>query len=118
MKNIQNRNRFILAFFAPVLIIAGLCGPIFDGGLMSTADAYNIFHIVFGTAGLCFLFSGRSFLMRAFNIGFGLIDLYQVVASFFGWFPTEYFKWKTADDVLHLVIGGVLLTVGLLSDKG
>jgi cytochrome c biogenesis protein CcdA len=46
-------------------------------------------------------------------VAFGAIDLYQAIASFSGWFPNESFKWKRADDVLHVVIGAFLVLVGL-----
>lgn len=80
---------------------------------MSNAPAYNVFHIAFGLLGLAFVLSKNLKLIRAFNIGFGLIDLYQVLASFMDWFPENYFQWRTADDILHIVIGAVLVLIGL-----
>jgi hypothetical protein len=63
--------------------------------------------------GLIFVLSKNSNLIRAFNIGFGLLDLYQALASFMDWFPESYFGWKTADDILHIIIGAVLFLIGL-----
>jgi hypothetical protein len=53
--------------------------------------------------------------IKAFNIGFGLIDLYQAAASFLHLFPERHFKWKRADDLLHIVIGAFLVIVGLVA---
>lgn len=108
-------NYYVLLVFAPLLIMVGLLGFIIPDkkSLTSGATAYNIFHIVFGVIGGAILLSGNSNAMRAFNIGFGAIDLYQAAASFLGLFPKELFKWKRADDVLHIVIGAFLVIVGV-----
>ena len=84
-------------------------------GLTSGAPAYNIFHILFGLLGVLIAFSQRDPLVRAFNIGFGAIDLYQAAASFLHLFPVKQFKWKRADDVLHIVIGAFLVIVGVFA---
>jgi hypothetical protein len=55
----------------------------------------------------------RENYIRAFNLGFGLIDLYQAAASYAHLFPKEYFRWTRADDVLHIIIGAALVAVGL-----
>jgi hypothetical protein len=47
---------------------------------------HNMFHIVFGAIGLFIVSTGEAGF-SFFNIGFGLIDLYQAVASFFGLWP-------------------------------
>jgi hypothetical protein len=44
----------------------------------------------------------------------GREDLYQAVASRRGWFPQRWFRWKTADDVLHVAIGAGLVAAGLI----
>lgn len=114
----KNLNRVVLAVFAPVLILTGALGFVLPPGPMSAAPAYNGFHIGFGVlGGLCVL-SGRMPAIRAFNLGFGAIDLYQALASAFDLFPGEYFQWKTADDVLHVVIGAALIAVGLSGRSG
>lgn len=110
----QDLNYRVLAIFAPVLILAGVLGFVLPEGPMSSAPAYNIFHIVFGALGGLLVLVRRMSSIRTFNIGFGLIDLYQALASFLGLFPQEYFRWKTADDVLHVVIGAALVAVGLM----
>lgn len=107
-------NFYVLAIFAPLLIVVGLLGFVIpeNKSLTSGAPAYNIFHIAFGLVGLgCVLF-GVDKCIRGFNIGFGLIDLYQAAASFFGWFPKAQFGWKRADDILHIVIGLGLVVIG------
>ena len=107
-------NYFTLLVFAPILILTGFLGFILPDGLMSNAPSYNIFHIIFGIIGLLSVWSKRQNLIRGFNIGFGLIDLYQALASFMNWFPEQHFQWKTADDILHILIGGALVAIGLM----
>lgn len=79
--------------------------------MTSGAPAYNVFHLMFGALGI--VASRRRSTARAFNAGFGAIDLYQAVASRRGWFPQKAFRWKTTDDVLHVVIGTGLVVAGL-----
>jgi hypothetical protein len=107
-------NYYVLLVFAPLLILVGILGFVIpaDKSLTSGAPAYNIFHIIFGVIGLAVVFSQHDASIRAFNIGFGAIDLYQAAASFLGLFPKEQFKWKRSDDVLHIVIGAFLVLVG------
>jgi len=108
-------NFYVLAVFAPILILVGILGFVIPANksLTSGAPAYNIFHIIFGLIGVGVLASGNEMWIRMFNIGFGAIDLYQVLASFLGLFPQAIFKWKRADDVLHIVIGAFLVIVGM-----
>jgi len=109
-------NYYVLAIFAPILILVGILGFIIptNKSLTSGAPAYNIFHIIFGLIGLGVVYSQNETGIRAFNIGFGAIDLYQAAASFLHWFPEKQFQWKRADDVLHIVIGSALVLVGLI----
>lgn len=108
-------NTWVLAVFAPVLIIVGVLGFVQHGeGSTSGAPAYNVFHLVFGALGLAVVVFGGNGAARAFNIGFGLIDLYQALASRMDWFPHDLFRWKPADDVLHVVIGAALVALGVL----
>jgi hypothetical protein len=51
-------------------------------------------------------------LISFFNAGFGLIDLYQALASYLHLPPGEYFLWTRADDILHIVIGLALVIIG------
>ncbi len=108
-------NYFVLAIFAPLLVLVGILGFIIPANksLTSSAPAYNIFHIVSGIVGLVILYSQQDAAIRAFNIGFGVIDLYQAAASFLHLFPEEYFGWKRADDVLHILIGAALVLIGV-----
>lgn len=116
MKN-KSLNYKTLIIFAPVLILTGLLGFILPNGPTSNAAPYNIFHIIFGVIGLAFVFLKREDFIRGFNIGFGLIDLYQAVASFLNWFPETHFQWKTVDDILHVIIGGALVLIGLFGKR-
>lgn len=108
-------NYYVLLGFAPLLIVVGILGFIIpqSKSLTSGAPAYNIFHIIFGLIGLAIVYINHEPCIRAFNIGFGLIDLYQAAASFAHLPPERYFRWTRVDDVLHLVIGAALVIVGV-----
>lgn len=110
-------NYYTLLIFAPLLILTGVLGFVIPTkkSLTSGASAYNIFHIIFGLAGIIIATHHYDYI-RAFNIGFGVIDLYQAAASFLHLFPEKYFRWKRADDVLHIVIGGGLVLVGIIAN--
>lgn len=112
-------NILLLTAFAPILIVAGILGFVTPPSLalMSGATPYNLFHLFFGLVGVGLLLTKRLSLAKIFNIGFGAIDLYQAVASFAGLFPTALFAYKRADDVLHIVLGLLLVGVGLLADR-
>lgn len=114
---VKNLNYYTLLIFAPVLILTGILGFVLPETIMSGAPAYNVFHIFFGIIGLVSVLSKREVLIRGFNISFGLIDLYQAAASFMDWFPESLFRWRTGDDVLHIVIGAGLVLIGLFSGK-
>jgi hypothetical protein len=112
---LDNLNALTLAIFAPILVLVGILGFIIPPGksLTSGASSYNIFHIVFGLAGALIVLINHETAIRSFNIGFGLIDIYQFFASWTNLFPKQYFKWTRVDDVLHLVIGVALILIGL-----
>lgn len=108
-------NYLTLAVFAPILVLVGVAGFLIPAGLSLTsgAPAYNIFHIAFGLFGLILLRGRNEVAISAFNAAFGLIDLYQALASYFGWPPKDYFLWTRVDDILHIVIGFTLLAIGI-----
>ena len=105
-------NRSIARAFGATLILTGVAGFVIPSkrAMTSGAPAYNVFHLIFGITGI--VASRQRSTARAFNVGFGAIDLYQAVASRRGWFPQKAFRWKTADDVLHVVIGAGLVAAG------
>jgi hypothetical protein len=111
----ENLNYYVLVVFAPLLILVGILGFLIPANksLTSGTPAYNIFHIIFGIIGGIILISGNLQYIKIFNIGFGAIDLYQAVASFAHLFPESLFKWKRADDILHILIGAALVIVGI-----
>ena len=113
----KNLNYYTLLILAPVLILTGILGFILPESLMSGAPSYNVFHIIFGSIGLFSALSKKQSLIRGFNISFGLIDLYQAAASFLHLFPESLFKWRTGDDVLHIVIGAGLVLIGLFGGR-
>jgi hypothetical protein len=110
----KNINYVTLAVFAPLLILVGILGFVIPAklSLTSGAPAYNIFHLFFGLVGLLVLWSRQELFVSSFNAGFGLIDLYQAVASYVHLPPEQYFLWTTVDDILHLIIGFVLASIG------
>jgi hypothetical protein len=111
----DNLNFLTLAIFAPILVLVGILGFIIPANksLTSGATPYNIFHIVFGLTGAIIALNGHQGAILAFNIGFGLIDLYQAVASYANLFPKQFFKWTRVDDILHIVIGALLVLIGI-----
>jgi tryptophan-rich sensory protein len=108
-------NRWTTAVFAPILIVVGIAGFVQPASRSrtSTAPPYNTFHIVFGIIGTIIALSGSSAAIRTFNIGFGAIDLYQLAASRYSWWPQHYFRWTATDDVLHVVFGAALVIIGV-----
>ena len=107
-------NQKTLLVFAPLLILTGIAGFVIPErySLMSGAVPYNLFHIIFGCIGLLITMTNNDVLASSFNLGFGLIDLYQVLASVVGLTPIQYFHWTYADDVLHVLIGFALVIIG------
>lgn len=97
-----------------MLILAGVAGFLIppQQSLTSGAAPYNVFHIVFGMIGLVILWSRRQWLISFFNAGFGLIDLYQALASYLNLPPKNYFLWTRVDDILHILIGLTLVIIG------
>ena len=108
-------NWIVLIVFAPILILVGVLGFVLpeSASLTSGAPAYNWFHIAFGVLGLLLAPTRRESYARAFNLGFGLIDLYQAAASFLHLFPENYFRWTRVDDALHVAVGALLVGVAL-----
>ena len=108
-------NFVTLAIFAPVLILAGVAGFLVPAqhSLTSGAAPYNVFHIFFGTIGLIVLWTRKDSLVSFFNCGFGLIDLYQALASYVNLPPKQYFLWTRTDDILHILIGLTLVFMGV-----
>ncbi len=76
---------------------------------------YSVSLIKSNDLGLGILYLNNELASRSFNIGFGLIDLYQLLANRLGLFPQNYFRWTSVDDVLHLVIGGILVLIGVFA---
>ena len=103
-----------MMIFAPLLILTGLAGFVVPAqySLMSNATPYNLFHIIFGAIGLMLLQTRSDLAASSFNLGFGLIDLYQALASVIGLSPIQYFQWTYADDVVHIVLGFALVLIG------
>ena len=110
-------NYYVLLVFAPILARGGLLGFVIPKERSPTSGepAYNIFHIAFGAIGVVFVLMQNEFLIRTFNIGFGLIDLYQLAANYLNLFPRTQFQWKKAGDILHVVVGLILVLVGVFA---
>ena len=99
---------------APLLILTGVAGFVLPSelSLMSNATPYNLFHIFFGAVGLVLTQTKNDLVTSGFNFSFGLIDLYQVLASVVGLTPIEYFHWTFVDDVVHVLLGFALVLIG------
>lgn len=114
MANSKSLNYITLAIFAPLLVLVGIAGFLVpaEKSLTSGAPAYNVFHIVFGLVGLLIVFSRKELAASFFNAIFGLIDIYQALASFANLPPRQYFLWTPTDDIFHIIIGLTLLIIG------
>ena len=108
-------NTLTVAVFAPILVVVGILGFVIppDKAATSGAPLYNLFHIFFGLTGIALAVTGNDAATRTFNIGFGSIDLYQALASHRHWWPEKIFRWTKIDDLLHIVIGIILVAVGV-----
>jgi hypothetical protein len=107
-------NQKTLAILGPLLILTGIAGFVIPEqySLMSGAAPYNLFHIICGALGLLLTMANNDLAASAFNLGFGLIDLYQVLASVVGLTPIQYFHWTFVDDVVHVLLGFTLVLIG------
>lgn len=114
--NTKSVNFITLAVFAPLLVLIGIAGFLVPAqlSLTSGAPAYNVFHIFFGVLGLILVLAGKESWISGFNLVFGLIDLYQALASYLHLPPQQYFLWTRADDLLHILIGLILVIIGCL----
>jgi len=113
--NGKSINYITLAVFAPILIVAGIAGFLIstEYSLTSGAPAYNVFHLIFGAVGLLVVWTRNELWLSSFNFGFGLIDLYQAMASALHLPPEKYFLWTKVDDILHVLIGLALVIIGV-----
>ena len=107
-------NQKTLMVLAPLLVLTGIAGFVIPQqyNLMSGATPYNMFHLICGTLGLLLISANSDLLASSFNLGFGLIDLYQVLASVVGLTPIQYFHWTYVDDVVHVLLGFALVIIG------
>lgn len=107
-------NQKALMVLAPLLVLTGIAGFVIPEqyNLMSGATPYNMFHLISGTLGLLLISANSDLLASSFNLGFGLIDLYQVLASVVGLTPIQYFHWTYVDDVAHVLLGFALVIIG------
>lgn len=110
----KSLNQITLLILAPLLLLSGIAGFVIPAeySLMSNATPYNLFHIIFGAIGLVLLQTKNDLVASGFNLGFGLIDLYQVLASVVGLTPIQYFYWTYFDDVIHVLLGFALVFIG------
>jgi len=107
-------NQMTLAIVAPLLMLTGIAGFLVPEQYspLSGAAPYNLFHLIFGAIGLLLLSARNDLWVSLFNFVFGLIDLYQVLASVVGLTPIQYFHWTFADDVVHVLLGFALAIIG------
>ena len=107
-------NQKTLMVLAPLLVLTAIAGFVIPEqyNLLSGATPYNMFHLIFGTLGLLLISANSNLVASSFNLGFGLIDLYQVLASEVGLTPIQYFHWTYVDDVVHVLLGFALVIIG------
>jgi hypothetical protein len=107
-------NQITLSILAPLLMLVGVAGFLIpaDYNLSSGAAPYNMFHIVFGGLGLILISFKNELWACLFNFGFGVIDLYQVLASVLRLPPLLSFQWTFFDDVIHVLLGFALVIIG------
>jgi hypothetical protein len=108
-------NQITLTILAPLLMLTGIAGFLIPErySLMSGETPYNLFHLIFGAIGLFLVTATKDDLWPSlFNFSFGLIDLYQVLASVVGLTPIQYFLWTYVDDVVHVLLGFALVIIG------
>jgi hypothetical protein len=107
-------NQTTLTILAPLLMLTGIAGFLVPERYspLSGAAPYNLFHLIFGAIGLLLLSAKNDLWASLFNFVFGLIDLYQVLASVVGLTPIQYFHWTFADDVVHVLLGFALAIIG------
>ncbi|HEY6802369.1 MAG TPA: hypothetical protein VI306_02215 [Pyrinomonadaceae bacterium] len=98
-----------------MLILTGIAGFLVppQASLTSGAAPYNIFHIIAGAVGLALVFANKPNWPSYFNFSFGLIDIYQAIASYLSLPPKQIFLWTSVDDILHVVLGVGLALIGL-----
>jgi hypothetical protein len=107
--------RWTALVFSLVLVYAGVSALVAPGaGAMSTAPAYAWFHLAGAVVGVWAFALAQGAWSPAFLAAFGLLDLYQGAASVLGWFPIAFFRWTPADDLVHFVLGTVLVVGGIL----
>ncbi len=107
--------RWTVLAFSFVLLVAGvspLVNP--NPGPTSTAPAYAFFHLGAALVGLAAFAIAKGRFAPVFAGMFGLVDLYQALASAFGWFPKDQFQWTQVDDGLHWSLGLVLVLLGVV----
>jgi len=106
----------VASLLAPLLVLTGALGFALPSrwALLSGAPAYNLFHGVTGMIGIWLVIHAGGRRAVAFNLGFGLVDLYQALAGSVGLFPAALFAYRPLDDVLHVVLGLGLVGLGVL----
>lgn len=115
---LENLNFLTLIIFVPLLVLVGILGFItpVDKKVISVEQPYNIFHIVCGVIGALVLMSNHDLAIKSFNVVFGLVNLYQLIASLSHRFPVRHFQWTRADNIAHGVLAGLFLAVGFLGE--
>ena len=112
----EARNVGVASALGPLLVLTGALGFAMPPhwALLSGAPAYNLFHIAGGLGGIALVLGAGARGAVGFNLGFGLIDLYQAVAGSLDLFPAALFAYQPLDDVLHVILGLGLVGLGAL----
>ncbi|HTI56479.1 MAG TPA: hypothetical protein VMC04_19740 [Verrucomicrobiae bacterium] len=115
----EARNARVATGLAPLLVLTGALGFALPPhlALLSGAPAYNLYHSAAGLTGMALVARAGGRGAAGFNLGFGLIDLYQAVAGAAGLFPAALFAYRPLDDVLHTALGLGLVGLGALGRR-
>jgi hypothetical protein len=116
----QRWNVRVAGGFGAILVLTGVSGLLRrdPDGLMSQAVPYDLFHLAFGALGVTLGLRRGPRPAAGFNLGFGLLDLYQVLAGLSGAFPAALFDLRPGDHAVHLLLGLVLVALGVAGLRG
>ncbi len=107
--------------FGIVFVVVGLLGfisnPIVgDAGIFHTNALHNIVHLLVGIILLCVAKNEKN-AAKAMKI-FGIVYLLLAILGFISLDILSFISANGADNILHLVLGIVLLVVGMKASKG
>ncbi len=93
-----------------IWIIVGTFG-FFPSGFpfLSSSVHCNIYYVFAGVTGVLLFTYGGTPGALWFNLIFGLVEFYHVVARRLDLFPAVLFQYRRGDDLVHFIAGSVLM---------